>query len=346
MSSADILVSFLADIGDDWHDGGFHFPEPGDIDISSYIDDNFCDEDKLYTEIPFTSACSSPAYSNYTSGNESDTEEEKFQHLRERITVSSSNNSSSTNDLDEEERAVCKSLTTKKDKKRKFSSNYSKKNEHDKRSRQTPEEKVTSVISLLKEIKDKNKKSSPKNFQRHPNPVGATQSILNALLVSKSTNPQDLLKVFVPSAVLYSSAVSSLHSTAQCIRSKRNLAAWAPVGASLQAFPCKHTGVGQIAGASRAFTSSISDLLSERVAHKIQFTTSLLADSVVISPDGDRLASQFNWHSIGLVEQGFDSEIEFNGLIRCTFCKEGVSSVTISFDACTPYRQCERTNYP
>ena len=350
MSCQDILLSFLADVGDgpDWAEH-FQFvdfdadtkdlaPSPFSMACGLQSPSESCGRNVLAP----ISACSSPVYSSYS---DSDHEDEMIKT----ISVEGWDFVSYENLIlpyEEDEQRYCDGqkvpvsvlpndevpITLKKKRKLTDAGNDSR----NKKNKQTVEDKMRVVCKLMKTVRELKKTKTKPNT---PDPVGTAESLLNSFLTTKSANAKDLLNIFAPIAVLNSTGVSSLHTQAQLKRTQMQLNAWIP---SIQPnpFPEKHSGVGQIAGAARTFMSSILDLLPIQVANKVHFSAALVKDSVVLSPEGDQLASQFSWRSAGLVALGQASEIEFNGLIRCSFGKDGVSSASISFDACALVRQC------
>jgi len=355
----DIIRSFLADVADDGWSENFQFfdVEADDIDLVStgFIGKATSTLSKSHTadresaSSDDNSTCSSPAYSQYS---DSDSEDEMLKSLCEDgwdwaeqfdLTVPAPVQLQyEPVDVKPIISSVAPStfegqIGSKKRKADEQPSKQPRETIEMKKAKQSPEEKVVSVVAMLRTIRQKN---ASRGVYKHPDPVGTAESLVKTVLASKSTSPADLLKIFSPSATLRSTALSSLHSQAQEKRNKMNLCAWMPPKQIVSKFPEKHNGVGQIAGATRSFVSSISDLMGNHVSNKVQFEATLLRDSVMVSATGDQLASQFVWRSRGLVAQGITSELEFNGLIRCTFSKDGVSSATISFDAFTPARQC------
>lgn len=138
-------------------------------------------------------------------------------------------------------------------------------------------------------------------------------------------------------ATLYIPALTSLFSLAQYKRTESNLSAWAPVSDGVEIFPERHTGVGQIAAASRCFARTLSDLITENVYKSTQ--VSVVVKRTAMS-HGKQLIAPFVWKC-----QHTDANcgsIEFSGLIRCTLGPSKFSFVHISFDAFTIIRQCEQ----
>ena len=337
MSCSDILLSFLADMGDDFADQFQFLDCDADSLVSGHYDKSSIDLNRKDFNCVSSEGGSSPVYSTYSCDSD---DELTAIHPPEGYSGWDFNVPelvSASLDLQFQESTPAPS------KKRK--SEYTKKS--DKKCRQTVEEKMATVVGLLKDVKAHKSFFKPKSTKMvldkiNGNPVATVEAILRATLASTASNPKDLLKFFAPSAVLHSTALSSLHAQAQMMRSKMHLNAWSPSVAS-QPFPDKHIGVGQISGASRSFMSSIGDLLSgsNTVSHKLKFHVELVKHAVVVSAMSDQVAAPFNWRTEGLVSQGSRStEVEFNGLIRCTFGEEGVLSASISFDACAPVRQC------
>jgi hypothetical protein len=69
-------------------------------------------------------------------------------------------------------------------------------------------------------------------------------------------------------------------------------------------------------------------------------------DSSSVIAMGDKFSGSFSWRSEGMVAMGFPQELEFNGLIRCTFVPEGIAEATVLFDACQLVRQTEMMFQP
>ena len=212
--------------------------------------------------------------------------------------------------------------------------------------KQSPEEKVVQIVCNLKKIRARKESGLftgpyaqyPVQLERQEDPVASCDTFLKLFFASMNTTAQDLLKVTAPSGVLNCQALSSLHHFAQAKRTRMNLTAWMPVHESLSMYPEKHLGVGQIAGASREFLSILADLLNVEVVKNMNFSTTLMYDSIVVSSSNDQVTAQFSWASEGLTGMGFPKEIIFSGLIRCAFCKDGISSAWIHFDSCTIVR--------
>jgi len=351
MSCSDILLSFLADIGDGQEEWADHFQFldfDATPDLSGYGLDvkaplsgspslaRMPISDHLFADE--TSGNSSPSYSCYSESDDDDAMMKIGWDFSEPGSVEAG--TSATQEVPAASGLVKKRKATSSP----GSNEYKKSSggsDSAKKSKQTVEEKMATVCQMLRATRELKRNLSVQPKYRNPDPIGTVEAILRALLGSKTTSQNDLLKLFSPSGVLNSTALASLHAQAQLKRAQMNLVAWmpAPLMQSLSVCPEKHTGVGQIAGAARTFVNSISDLMTNSIAAKVQFVTELHRDSVVISNTGDQFASQFTWKSTGLVAQGMAGELEFNGLIRCSFGKEGVSSCAISFDACTPVRK-------
>jgi len=207
-------------------------------------------------------------------------------------------------------------------------------------------EQISSVCGLLRQYRvhksqeeAKAKLLAQRRF-RYANPIGTAESYLQALFSSTPSSPQDLLKLSSSTATFSCKALSSLVAQSQSKKAMMKLAAWMPVNSqSAQQFPESHCGIGQIAAASRAFVAGMSDIVSQALLAKLKFHVHIIRDSAITSKFGDRLSASFVWRSEGMVAMGYPEELEFNGLIRCTFVKEGVSTANVSFDACKIIRQ-------
>lgn len=207
-------------------------------------------------------------------------------------------------------------------------------------------EQISSVCGLLRKYRvhktkeDAKAKLLAQRRFRYANPIGTAESYLQALFNATPTSPQDLLKLSSSTATFSCKALSSLVAQSQSKKAMKKLSAWMPVNSqSAKEFPESHSGIGQIAAASRAFVSGMGDIVSQSLMGKMKFNVSIQRDSAITSRFGDRLSAPFVWKSEGLMAMGYPEELEFNGLIRCTFVKEGVATANVSFDACKIIRQ-------
>jgi len=205
-------------------------------------------------------------------------------------------------------------------------------------------DQVRDVCGLLKTYRiHQNKEAAAEKNRRYRflNPIGTAQTYLNAIFGSTPATPQELLKIATPASSLQCKTLSSLVGQAQTKKVQMKLSAWAPVKTHSSAFPESHVGIGQIAAASRAFHSGMSEIISHSVLQKLKFSVSIPQHAAISSKYGDQLSAPFVWKSEGMLAMGYPEEFEFNGLIRCSLAKEGVSSASISFDACKILRQHE-----
>ena len=127
------------------------------------------------------------------------------------------------------------------------------------------------------------------------------------------------------------------------------LSAWMPASTGTSGpteFPENHTGIGQTAAASRAFTSAMSDVLGHSVMSKLRFHAQIPEANAIISRYGDRLSAPFVFKSEGMVGMGYSEEIEFSGSITCDFVKEGVENASVYFDACKIIRDQHKFTKP
>ena len=212
-----------------------------------------------------------------------------------------------------------------------------------KKAKVSVENKLIRVVSELRKVREM-VHIERENFLKHPNPISAAESFLQYILINSNNH----VSVMSPSCVLHSTAISSLHNQAQIKMLSQNLCAY-PLSHSLSSeFPTRHIGCGHIASAKRGFWSSISDLLSHSQMNSIDFDVSIVRDDAAISFDGHQLAAPFIWRSNGLKAAGYQCELEFKGLLRCSWSLEASKSsnvpdiylASISFDACTVVRQC------
>lgn len=332
MSCSDILLSFLADVGDDWNDS-FIFPSDGtSIDVSDYLN-------KSDYVVGAELECSSSPNSAYSDASES-ADDKEFQDALDLIGDMSGEDNYGyfpfTSEIESVEPLVFEKKRKADD--RPSSSKKSKKIDTD--------EKISSVVSLLQQYKAKKdverSECAPINRRyMFVNSVGVAEGYLQALLGSTPATPADLLKLSSTTSTLHSRSLASLYTQAQTKKTQMKLAAWCPVNQSVSAFPENHSGIGQVAAASRAFNSAMADILSIPLMQKLHFSAKIIRSDVVSSKYGDQITAPFIWKSTGMVAMGYSQELEFNGLIRCTFVKEGVSSASLSFDACKVVRQTQ-----
>ena len=104
-------------------------------------------------------------------------------------------------------------------------------------------------------------------------------------------------------------------------------------------FPEQHSGIGQVNAAIRGFQGAMSDILSHSVFQKVKFISKINQRAAVVPDFKDQISAPFTWKTEGMISLGYSNELEFNGLIYCSFCKEGISSANLSFDVCTLVRQ-------
>ena len=98
-------------------------------------------------------------------------------------------------------------------------------------------------------------------------------------------------------------------------------------------------GIGQISRASREFKSSLEEILDPSLMKKLQITITLLHDKVIHSNSLDKFSAPFIWKSEGMLELGYPSELEFNGLIRCSMENSVITSSHIGFNPFSIIRQ-------
>ena len=166
-----------------------------------------------------------------------------------------------------------------------------------------------------------------------PSPIELSQKFLSLLLSSKQSSISEFLTICAPSMVLMSRPLSSLYKEVQRSREQLKLSAWSTATVD---FPDVHSGVGQVSAASRSFLSLMSDLLSPSLMQNVRFEVSVHASSknVIITEKRDHITAPFSWRTEGMISMGFPEELEFNGLIRCSLGREGITKCTISYDGC------------
>jgi len=346
MSCSDILLSFLADAGEDWAES-FIFPEAdGSIDVSDYLNkSDYVDEECP----PSPSSCSSDVLGT--------PEDDKiFQEALDSLEFTDEEYASGEYlpfGL-EDNTSTCiqnKPIENLSNKRKAESSNDVPVLK--KKSKNETDEKISNVVSLLQKYKIKREqdleleKSKASRRFKFNNSVTIAEAFLKSVLgCTSSATPVELLKLASPTATFQSKALSSLVAQAQSKKAQLKLSAWCPVNQSVSLFPESHTGIGQIAASSRGFSSAMCDIISQTVLNKLKFSVTIPKDSSVTSKYGDQLSSPFVWKSEGMLALGYPEELEFNGLIRCSFVREGISSAYISFDACKIIRQSQTLFQP
>lgn len=218
-----------------------------------------------------------------------------------------------------------------------------------KKSRASLNHTISHVCGMLKQYRAQKmteetaaKKAATKQF-RCSEPVALATKYLQAMFNNKPVSPQDLLKISSAGSTFECKALSSMVEMSQSKRAMAKLSAWMPAvsATNKQAyqFPSTHTGIGQIAAASRAFNASMNDMLTPSLVSKLGFDVNIPTSSAITSKNGDRLSSAFTWSTKGLVAMGYPKELEFHGLIRASFGCEGVTSCNVEFDACKVMRE-------
>jgi len=339
MSCSDILLSFLADAGEDWAES-FIFPEAdGSIDVTDYLNKS----DYVELERPV-----SPASCSSEEQLVSEEDDRDFQDALDAFEFTEDEFAAGDYlpfGLDSMQMMPSEAPTSSGSKRKaceEFSEPVSKK-----ASKLTPEEKIVNVVGLLQKYRVQRgielaiEQKNATRRHRYSNPIGTAESYLQAILGSSPATPIDLMKLSSPSASLQSQSLASLVAQVQSQKAHMKLSAWMPVSQAISVFPETHNGVGQTAAASRGFASAMTDMISMPVMQNLKFSVSIPQGSAIISAYGDQLSAPFVWRSEGMVAMGYPEELEFNGLIRCSFVKEGVSAASVSFDACRLVRQTQ-----
>ena len=234
-----------------------------------------------------------------------------------------------------------------------------------KKYKQSPGEKVKCVVRMLRKMVYRDEEEECEDSDREPrrdlrrnidqfsgipplppkpslDPLEQAQKLLSLLLSSKQTTVLDFRTICSPSMMLMSRPLSSLHEEIRWARTQMHLSAWSvPRENSVIDFPEVHHGIGQVSAAARSFLSLMSDLLSPSLVQHIHFDASVSPEgkkNVIVTARGDHLTAPFTWKSDGMRAMGFPEELEFNGLIRCSFGKDGISKCTVSYDGCTIVR--------
>jgi hypothetical protein len=213
-------------------------------------------------------------------------------------------------------------------------------------------QKITAVCGMLNQYRswkkmeeEKDRRMAAKRF-RYSTPLETATTYLQSLFNSRPVTPQELLKMSSSGSVLQCKALSSLVQNSQSKKAMAKLSAWMPVGASAHTsdFPENHTGIGQTAAASRAFTSAMNDVLGVSLMSKLSFDVHIPLESAIISKYGDKLSAPFIFKSEGMIACGYPDELEFNGSITCNFVKEGIQNASVYFDACKIIREQVKYN--
>lgn len=200
-------------------------------------------------------------------------------------------------------------------------------------------EKLGAVVALLKQMNKKRYEDSMKR-ESQTDPIGLAQGFLNIVMGSQLIQVNDMLALASPSVVFECPCLTSIFNRVHAMKADPRIPVWAkPVNATK--FPDKHIGIGQTMAAARCFSSILPDLMSHTVSRKIQFFPRISVADTVVSARNDQLTSPFTWQTHGLISLGYSHEVEINGLIRCSFCKEGISMATVSYDAFTLVRKLE-----
>jgi len=219
----------------------------------------------------------------------------------------------------------------------------------------TPEEKVIDLVQRLKQAKgilvlksgssskqlslEKEVKSFNYDITQY------SEEFLRGILTGNVSSIRSLSSILAPTGFLTSKSIASLHTCADQKRKALKLSTWNPSPVRSFDFPDVHKGIGQITGAARGFLSALSDLIPPATFNKLSFDVAINNDSTMSSFDEAQLAASFLWRSKGMVEMGFLSELEFHGLIRGAFCREGIASMNVSFDTCSLLRQIDNLKF-
>jgi hypothetical protein len=309
MSCSDILLSFLSDAGENWADA-FIFPE--------------CDTDELiFSE--FLGKKNQTESDCIPCLTEDDT---NFKSVIESI-LPISNSEFEMEDFNFQIEEENKVLSNNKKRHLKVSKKSKPPKKYKKLS---PEEKIGSLINLIRLCKKEKIESNTVNII---DPDITVRLFLTQILCNSATTSYDFFNTILSDASLNFLPLSSLYKHAQSSKATSKLTPWAPIPSEMvhTEFPSNHKGIGQISTASRAFSSTLRDLISPKIFQQLTFSTELIPSTIICSSSGHHFSSKFNWKSNGLISLGYSEEIEFNGLIRCSLVKEGIKESTISFDS-------------
>jgi len=355
-STTDVILSFLGDLD---NEPDFFFPDL-DADTDAFIGgfSNHGSSASLkhnahsFSFVPGSEMLSSyDDEDSYSAGYMGSSSENVFSN-----TSSSDSEGASSDDMASDSEVatpvvVKKSAPMTKEKATKSSTKLKKK-----KKKLSVEEKVVALVAILRKMRGNLKPDQQQQKQVSPPPSPPSQPVRelgsyertideaydsaeyflkNMLACNGSCQPADLANYIEMTASLHVPALSSLFSLAQSRRSENKLSAWAPASKAVEQFPERHSGVGQIAGASRSFTRIVADLVTERGLRSAEVSVKVKRSTVSF---GNQLIAPFVWKC---TRTDGARDVEFSGLIRCTFGQSKISFVHVSFDAFTIIRQCE-----
>ena len=332
-SCKDIMLDFLSDAGDDWTDG-FMFKEPNlNFGANEVL---FCNESHSnFDDLIEGTLFDENGMINWDVDDSFDSTDGSSDVL---TSDTCSSDKSFSNDSDE--RDECDDFFTEvsdafienaKAEKRKRKGSYVCK----KKTKLSPSQKVKSIVSMLKELQKK--KLSEGIIGSRYDPLDTLNSFLILFLCTKMVTAQNLLRYCSQYIQLSCKAISSLYHLKQKDKAYNAYSIVPPTNAS---FPVHHSGVGHVNVASRGFMNAIGELLAPMKLSNLTYKVDVPRHLAMLSWDKDQLTTPFFWSTEGMISAGYPAEIEFSGLIRCTFKKKGILSVSMSFDPLILVRQC------
>ena len=205
-------------------------------------------------------------------------------------------------------------------------------------------EKVTTLVTILKSMRkvscpvyspdSPGIERLPETEQTLEEAYQRAEAFLAGLLSGDLCRPENLTNNFEPCGSVYIPALTSLFSLAHQRRIESKLSAWAPIEKS-ETFPDRHSGIGQVAAASRCFSRVLTDLLPGSGSRSTSINVQIKRTAMSFR---NQLIAPFNWRCSST--DGTHKSVEFSGLIRCNFSQSKISFAHISFDAFTVIRQC------
>jgi hypothetical protein len=211
--------------------------------------------------------------------------------------------------------------------------------------KRSPEEMIVAIVNQLKQLKLK----PPISFECESlitcgdelksknRMLFHSDVILKSLLTGNVEAAQNLSTFIDISGVLISQSISSMCAQANIKKSEMKLAAFQTFQIAPSITPHYYTGIGQITSAARSFMSAISVFIPYSVFKMLQFNIHIDKSSFFISKDKTHVAASFSWSSIGMIELGYQSELELRGLIRETYINDKIVLINLSFDSFALY---------
>lgn len=210
--------------------------------------------------------------------------------------------------------------------------------------RKNLDKKVKSLVSLLKRVKSISQVTPSTTIDPSSAVVDSYFSVahtfLSAILCGNNRDLLSLQYLVVPNIMLQSQGLTSMHFESLQQISALKLSALSVPPVKFFHFSKDHVGLGQVSGISRSFVDALVSLLTPSIMNKITFDLILERKSSLVSLTLSDFVIPFQWKSTGMVNYGYPSEIELNGLLRCSFSKGLIHQATLNFDGCSIVRYC------